>query len=96
MNLPPSVDTSISVDTTEKYEALRANALGCLNQPCGLLLFMQGGMSRWLRALAGRGNPATAPHYMIGSGLRTSSDALAGIVADAILEIMGPLNRGEA
>ena len=98
MNSSPSVEVMVSTSVAEEYETLRANALGCLNQPCGLLLFMQRGMSSWLRTLTGLSNPNPAPHCCptAESARRTSTDALAGIIADAILEIIRPVNKGEA
>ncbi len=87
---------AVSAGMIEEYETLRANALGQFNRPCGLLLFMQRGMSNWLRTLVGPSNPAPAPHCPTNSTARTSTDALAGIMVDAILEIIGPVNKGEA
>ena len=97
MNSPSSAKATVSTGIREEYEKLRANALGQLNRPCGLLLFMQRGMSSWLRTLAGLSNSDLLPHCPTADSTRgTSTNALVGIMADAILEIIGPIYGGKA
>ena len=92
MNTAPSVMEAATIGLTEQYEALRANALGRMNRSCGLLEFLRQGMGSWVRALDRLTAPATA--WSPAASPRATDNALAGIVADAILEALGPVNPG--
>ena len=72
-----------------RYEELRASALGQKTREAGMLLFLQQGMSRWLHCLDGGGLPA----YMISpyTNGTPASSGVAAILADAVLEIAGPV-----
>ena len=74
------------MNIAEQYERLRQNALGRVNQPRGLLLFVQQGMCSWLRAFSTFSAPPPLPDD---TGLNrpagSSTNGLAAILADAIL-----------
>ena len=96
MNSSSTVEVAAPTGMIEQYETLRANALGRINQSCGLLLFMQQGMIGWLQTLA-RSSTAlpVAPQRPTDSAPRAATKVLAGIMADAILEVVGSVSRRE-
>jgi len=71
-----------------RYEELRASALGQRSRAVGMVLFLQQGMSRWLRFLNGE----NLFEYTTSSctGRIPVVSGVAAILADAILEIAGP------
>ena len=84
-----------SGDLLDQYETLRSNALGQLNEPCRLLIFLKEGMASWLRAFVGTTAEQPAP----GSSscvrpAEANHSALISILADAILEANGPAISG--
>jgi hypothetical protein len=88
---PPDADAA---RLREHYEQLRRNALGEFGQAPRWLLFLQEGMCRWLRAVAGvlepgpTSLPATAPPPA------STNTALVGILVDTILDASGPASSG--
>ncbi len=71
-----------------RYEELRASALGQRSRAVGMVLFLQQGMRRWLRGLNGE----NLFEYTTSSctGRIPLVSGVAAILADAILEIAGP------
>jgi len=83
-----------------KYEILRANALGSINQASEFTLFLRNGMSAWLRALAEQGcvrreirQETTLVFSRSDVGMPEAD--LASILTDAILNEAGRANTGK-
>lgn len=76
---------TISANLTDRYECLRRNALGELNQPYRLLLFLQQGMSCWLRAIDSK-IPTMATSGRLPAAADVTDKGIAHILVDAILE----------
>jgi hypothetical protein len=72
-----------------RYEELRANALGQRSRAIGMLLFLQQGMNRWLRRLNNENLSAYTPSPFTGG--TPASCGVAVILADAVLEIARPI-----
>jgi len=78
----------------DKYETLRANALGNANQAVGFAVFLRSGMSGWLRALTEQNcicqeiqPEILSVSHKPKAGIATSG--LASILTDAILNAAG-------
>ena len=90
-NAVDSCDTTVA---RHKYEILRANALGSINRAPEFTLFLQSGMSVWLRALAEQGyvqgeiHQETSLVFAEPDGGMPEAD-LASILTDAILNATG-------
>lgn len=94
MTTTDKIDIGDSEVATRKYESLRANALGELNQAPNLTLFLRDGMSAWLRALREHGDVRRAIHrkpssVITGANSDMPGAELASILTDAILNTAG-------
>ena len=83
--------TGSSAALVDRYEQLRENALGRLNRACSMPVFLQQGMTSWLRAIAGIPARATSRTAALSDSLAAAADqSLVGILADAVFESLHP------
>lgn len=80
---------------TQKYEMLRANALGSMNRASGLTVFLRNGMSAWMRAIGGQDSAPEkirqqTSYAFTEPELDMPSAGLASILTDAILNAARP------
>ena len=95
------VDSCATKVARHKYEILRANALGSINQAPEFTLFLRNGMSAWLRALAAqrgvrRGTPQKTSSVFAEPDRDMPGADLASILTDAILNAAGSANTRKA
>ena len=72
-----------------RYEELRVCALGHKARAVGMILFIQHGMSHWMRRLNNLDMPGKRSSQHT-NGIPASS-GVATLLADAVLEIAGPV-----
>lgn len=80
-----------SAALVDRYEQLRQNALGRLNRPCSMPVFLQQGMTGWLRTAVGIPARTTSRTAVLPDSPATATDqSLVGILADAVFESIHP------